>query len=696
MRRWFYTKVVKYRKPIMVFFVLLAIASAFMYPKVYVDYELINYLPKDTPSTTALEVMEKEFGADIPNTQVVVCDVSRREAEEYKEKIEATDGVLSVMWIDSLLPINMPLEMLPEGMTESYFKDGNAQFVVTVDSDKQLDTIPALYDIIGEDNMLAGSAALTVVATINTVKEVILITIIAIFFLLFVLILTTTSWTEPFVILFGLGIAVIINAGTNLIFGKISFVTNSTGMILQMAVALDYSVFLIHRFEECLKEDPDPEKAMVEALTLSSSSIMSSGLTTVIGFLALAFMEFLIGADLGIALSKGVAISLITTLIFMPGVILGTYRLMERTRHMKFLPPFDRFGRFVLRVTVPLMVVFAIAIVPSFIGSRNNQYLYGGSRIYGPDTRIGADIDRISEIFGDMDSYVMMVPRGDVGKERTLIQRIEEDPKVLSVISPESVMGSGLPSDVLPDDMLSQLRSENYDRLLISVAVPMESDETFELVESLRRKADRFYPGEYYLTGNGVNNYDLKVSITGDMLKVNLIAVIAVFVVLLLTMQNLVLPVILVLVIETAIWFNLSISWIMGSPLFYLAYLIISSVQLGATVDYAILLTQRYRENRNMLGISPRECIVKTISDNTVSIMTSAFAVSVMGFLLAIFSSQRMIAQVGLLLGRGTLCSLFAVLFVLPGLLMTFDRQVIKSFDFSGRIHGTRRVDRTA
>ena len=236
----------------------------------------------------------------------------------------------------------------------------------------------------------------------------------------------------------------------------------------------------------------------------------------------------------------------------------------------------------------------------------------------------------------------------------------------------------------------------NYDRIVMSVSLPSESEETFAFVEKMYETADRYYPGSYHLVSEGVNVNDLKNVITSDNLKVNLVAIAAVFMILVLTMRNLLLPLILVLVIETAIWVNMSISLITGTPLFYMSYLIVSSVQLGATVDYAILFAQRYRENRLTLGFTPRESVVKTISDNTVSIMTSGLAVSFMGFLLAIFSTQGIIAQIGLLLGRGTLCSLFLVLFVLPGLLMVFDRFVIHYFSFGNMFRSAEKSKKTA
>lgn len=677
MKRRFYSSAVKYRKAIMVLFAVLTVASAFMYPKVKVNYDTINYLPADYNSTESLRVMREEFG-DMPNARVVLRDVSRQEIREYKEKLEAIDGVLSVTWMDTFIPVDVPEEMLPDSVKESYYKDGNALLTVTVDESKQYQAVSEMYEVVGDKGYMYGNSVLTAVAAESTLKEGIVITIAGVALLLIFLTITTTSWAEPLIIALGLLIAVIINAGTNLIFGTISFLTSATGVMLQMAVAIDYSVFLIHRFEECRKEYSDPEEAMVEALTLSSSSILSSGFTTVIGFLALTTMKFLIGRDLGLALSKGVIICLLVTLTFMPGVILYTYRWMEKTAHRSFMPSFEGLGIFVLRATVPMMIAFTLAIIPSYICSERNSFWYGGSHMYGPETRLGADQRKISELFGDADTYVIMVPRGEEGKERALISELRKDDRITSILSPESFMGMSLPLDMLPDNMTGQLRSEKYDRIVLTVAESAESEGAFKLVQDIRDVMDKHYPDGYYLVGSGVVNYDLKQVVTGDRQRVNIIAVLAVFAVLVITMRGILLPFILVMVIETAIWINMSISYINGSYLFYISYLIASPVLLGATVDYAILFTQRYKENRMDLGIPPKESIVKTIKDNTVSILTSGLTLSVIGFLLAIFSSQGMIAQVGLLLGRGTLCSLFAVLFVLPGFLILFDRYVIK------------------
>lgn len=335
----------------------------------------------------------------------------------------------------------------------------------------------------------------------------------------------------------------------------------AAGNILQLAVSLDYSVFLLHRLTECRKQNENAKDAMVEALTMSTSSILSSGLTTVIGFIALCLMRFQIGPDLGRALAKGIAISLITVFIFMPVLILATYKWIDRFEHRPFVPSFSGFGKFVQKIMFPMVIIFFVVIVPSYLASNSNSFYYGASKIFGPNTKLGADTESIQD--------------------------------------------------------------------------------TFNLVKTIRKTAEKYYPDEWYLAGEGVSTYDLMDTITKDMTKVNLVAIGAVFIVLLLTLKSFILPVILVLSIETAIWINLSVPYFTDSTIFYIAYLIISSIQLGATVDYAIPMTERYKEYRQNMG--KREVIVSTLSAVTVSILTSGSALTVVGFLLGIISTHGLL-----------------------------------------------------
>ena len=547
---------------------------------------------------------------------------------------------------------------------------------MTIEEDRRIEAVSSIREIIGEDNAMTGSAVSTAISTTETVLEVNKISIFTVLFVLVVLVMTTNSWMEPLIVLIGLGLAIVINNGTNLIFGEISFVTNAAGSILQLAVSLDYSVFLLHRFEECRQENPDVKAAMTEALCKSTSSILSSGLTTVIGFLALVLMQFRLGPDLGLALAKGVAISLITVFVFMPSFILLTYKWLDKTRHKDLLPKFDLFGKSVQKMTIPMVCIFVILIIPAYLASNANDYYYGSSNIFGNETQLGSDTAVIESVFGKSDTYVLMVPAGDTATETELSQELNNLPQVTSIISYVDLAGAEIPLEYLDENTLSQLISKNYSRMVLSVDVPYEGEETFALVEQVRNIAQKYYSDTYYLAGEGVSTYDLMETVTDDMVKVNFMAIAAVFIVLLLSLRSISLPIVLVLSIETAIWINLSIPYFMDTTIFYIAYLIISSIQLGATVDYAILMTDRYKENREMMN--KKAAVIQTISDVTVSILTSGSVLTVVGLLLGYITTNQLLGQLGIFIGRGAILSLIIVLFVLPGLLYLFDPLIIR------------------
>ena len=671
-----YTKIVNHPKLIITVFVILFIICAVCKQGVSVDYDMNDYLPEDSASTVALDLMDEEFGGGIPNARVMVKDVTIPEALEYKAEIEAIDGVTDVTWLDDAQSVEVPLETLDQTVVEDYYKDGNALFTVTIEADKRISAVNSIRDLIGDDNAMTGSAVSTATATQSTIKEVSKIAVFAVLFVLIVLAITTSSWMEPIIVMIGLGIAVIINAGSNLIFGEISFVTNAAGNILQLAVSLDYSVFLLHRFTECRQRNDNNKDAMIEALALSTSSILSSGLTTVIGFLALCLMQFQIGPDLGRALAKGIAISLITVFVFMPVLILSTVKWIDKFEHKPLLQSFKKFGGFVQKIMFPMLIIFFVVMIPSYLASNANSFNYGASKIFGDSTQLGADTNAIQDIFGKSDTYVLMIPKEDKATQKELSDSLHDIPEVSSIISYVDTVGMEIPESYLDEATYSKLCSDKYTRMVITVDAEYEGEKTFNLVENIRSTAQQYYPDEWYLAGEGVSTYDLMDTITADMVKVNLVAIGAVFVVLLITMRSVALPASLVLSIETAIWINLSIPYFKGSTIFYIAYLIISSIQLGATVDYAILLTDRYKGFRE--SMNKKEAIVNTISAVTVSILTSGSVLTVVGFLLGAISTHGVLSQLGYFLGKGTLCSLAVVLFVLPGLLYIFDRAFIK------------------
>lgn len=672
----FYMSLVNHRKTMVMIFTMVFVVCLLLGNLVKVNYDINDYLPESSPSTVSLELMQEEFDGGIPNARIMISDVTIPEALEYKEKLEAVDGVTAVTWLDDVVSIFVPLSTLDTDTLETYYKDNNALFTVTIEEDRRIEAVSSIRELIGEDNAMTGSAVSTAISTTETVLEVNKISIFTVLFVLVVLVMTTNSWMEPLIVLIGLGLAIVINNGTNLIFGEISFVTNAAGSILQLAVSLDYSVFLLHRFEECRQENPDVKAAMTEALCKSTSSILSSGLTTVIGFLALVLMQFRLGPDLGLALAKGVAISLITVFVFMPSFILLTYKWLDKTRHKDLLPKFDLFGKIVKKVTIPMVCIFVILIIPAYLASNANDYYYGSSNIFGSETQLGSDTALIESVFGKSDTYVLMVPVGDTATETELSQELNSLPQVTSIISYVDLAGAEIPLEYLDENTLSQLISKNYSRMVLSVDVPYEGEDAFSLVEQVRDIAQKYYSDTYYLAGEGVSTYDLMETVTDDMVKVNFMAIAAVFIVLLLSLRSISLPIVLVLSIETAIWINLSIPYFMDTTIFYIAYLIISSIQLGATVDYAILMTDQYKENREMMN--KKAAVIQTISDVTVSILTSGSVLTVVGLLLGYITTNQLLGQLGIFIGRGAILSLIIVLFVLPGLLYLFDPLIIR------------------
>ena len=675
--RKLYESIVNHKKTVIVAFVMAMIVSAVCSTMVNVNYDINDYLPDGTASTVALDTMNEEYDMSIPNARVMVSNLTVAQALEMKQKLSEIEGVEDVTWLDDVVDTDIPLETADKDTVENYYKDNKALFTVTINEHTRIETVNAIRDLIGDDNSMAGAAINTAIAAQATNKEVKNIIFLVIPICLAVLFLTSSSWIEPILLLGSIGVAILLNKGSNLMFGTISFVTNAAGGVLQLAVSMDYSIFLLHRFQEMREEGQAPKEAMINALCKSTGSILSSGLTTVIGFAALILMRFKIGPDMGLAMAKAIFLSLITVFVLFPVVLLYCYPLIDKTKHKSFLPDFGKFGQFVTKLMVPAVLVFVLFIIPCNLGQKENFFSYGSSQIFSTDTQIGRDTKIIEDTFGKSNNLVLMVPKGDLEKETELSKKLHDMPEVTSILSYVDNAGAEVPMDYVDNETLSKLISDNYSRLVLTVDADFEGEKTFNLIEEIRSLAKSYYGDKYLLAGESASTYDLMYTITKDNDRVNLIAIGAVFVVLLLSMKSITIPVILVLAIETAIWINLSVPYFTNDFVFYIAYLIISSVQLGATVDYAILLTSRYMEVRETA--SKKKTIVETLRSTTVSIMTSASILTIAGLLLWKISTHGILSQLGHLLARGTALSTLIVLFVIPGMLYIFDGLIQKT-----------------
>ena len=660
----------KHKKSVTVLFLTAALIFGLMIPLVRINYNMADYLPEDAQSTKALQIMADEFGGSVPNIRIMVPVTSIPEALAFKKQLEAIDGISDVLWLDSAADLKQPLQMLEPDTVGTYYKDGMALFDATVSPGAEAETVEALYRLAGSDGALSGEAVTIASAQEMAQSETLRAMLILVPLILLILLLFTSSWIEPLFFLLAIGVAVLINLGTNLFLGEISFITQAVSPILQLAVSLDYAIFLLHRFSECRQEAEDPQPAMQMAMKKAFSAIAASAATTLFGFVALSFMNFRIGPDLSLNLVKGILLSFLSVMIFLPAVTLCFYRWIDKTRHRQLLPVWKGIGKFVLRLRIPVLILIALLIVPGYLAQTRASFTYGmGDN--SPGSRLMRDDEAINTVFGESTAIVLLVPKGHVAAEKALDQTLKGLDHVTGVISYTAMADAAIPSDYLDASVTSQFYSDHYTRMIVNTDTQEEGAVAFETVEQVMGAARSLYPEGVYSCGESVNLYDMKTTVTADNSRVNLIALISIALVLLLTFRSLTFPLLLLLTIETAIWINLAVPYFQDSTLNYLGFLVINTVQLGATVDYAILLSDRYKENRKSLPA--REALCKTLANNYLSILVSGSILSFAGFCLYLTSSNQIISQLGLLLGRGTLLSMLMVLFFLPALLLLFD-----------------------
>lgn len=669
-------RIIKHKKSIVITFMVLTIVSVVVQFGVPVNHDMVDYLPDDAPSMKSMDVMDKEFDDDVANTRVMIKDVSIQEALAYKEKLEAIDGVSGVMWLDDVIDIKTPIEMADTDTVTSYYKDGDALFSFEIEDGKEVEATDAVYDLIGKGNAMSGDALDTALSQKMTGEEAMNAALILIPIVILILLLSTTSWMEPIFFLTAIGVSVLINMGTNIFIGEISFVTQAVAPILQLAVSLDYAIFLLHSFTDYRQTAKTPEEAMKLAMKRSFPAIAASASTTVFGFMALMFMKFGLGADLGLNLLKGIILSFISVMIFLPALTLILYKWIDKTQHRPFLPSKYNIGKYIMKLRIPVLLIVAILIVPAFLAQSHTNFLYGTGE-HPHDTRAGQDAKKIEDVFGKFTPMVLLVPKGDLAREEEMVQDLDELDDVKSTVSYVNTVGAGIPPEYLDESETEPFFSKHFSRITLNTTTDTEGDEAFALVDKVKEIAADYYGNKYHALGESVTLYDMKDIVEKDNTLVNLLTVITIAIVLLITFRSISFPVILLLTIETSVWINLSFPYFSDSPLVFIGYLIISTVQLAATVDYGILFTENYTLLRKEM--SAIDAIKKTINEKIFSIGVSASILSSVGFILWATSSDPIVSSIGLLLGRGALLAFLLVVLLLPALLLVFDRVIEKT-----------------
>lgn len=684
--------IINHRKLIEKIFTVLVLLSLICAPMVGINYDLTKYLPDSSPSAQALDIMEDEF--TYPGMgRVMLKDVTLYEAKNIKDRIADVDGVDMVMWADLTTNIYGSSEFIDyDDIDDYYHEDNQTAYMDIVFKDKDSSTqthkaVRQIEQIVGEHGLVAGSATsdTNLGPTIN--KEVARVMVLAVIIIYIILTITTTSWFEPVMFLSILGIAIVINMGTNIFLGEISFLSNAVGAVLQLACSMDYSIFLLHAFTQERAQGIEPEQAMANAWRSAFSSVFASGMTTIVGFAAMCLMNFGIGPDMGIVLAKGIAISLATVLLLMPALILRFQDIVAKTKHRPFIPTQSRgIGNFAFRIRRPLFIAVLLIIIPCYVAQGMANFSYGNEAVANsPGTPVYEAEQQMNAEFGKSNMMIALVPLDSNLTEKQMTDEIDDLPYVKYALSLSSVLPEGIPEDFLPENITSIMHSEHWARIIINVRSSGESEDAFHFADSIRAIVNRYYPGETtYLVGVTPSTQDIKSIIVPDYNRVNIVSLLGVALVVALTYKALILPLVVLIPIECAIFINTALPYIYGQRTMYLGFIIVGCIQLGATVDYSILMTGNYLDARTQGD--KKEAAIRAVSTSAESVMTSGMIVMTVAYGLYFMTSVEAISSLGRLIGRGAFISVIMVLFFLPMCLMIFDRFIVKP-DHAERKH---------
>lgn len=682
-----------HRRVVIVIAALLFIVSVLCIPSVKINYQFSDYLPESSESTVSLRVMEEAFNSPTPNSNIMVEGLSLTQASELATHMETIEGVEEVMWLGTTCDISQPLETYDPDVVSAYKKGDSYLYQVALDTSVATQSMDLIREVANEvgatDVSMSGEAINSAVAQGSSDFEIQLILVMAVIVILGLLLITSEAWFEPVLFLSVIGISIVYNLGTNIIFGEISFITQMCAAVLQLAVSMDYGIVMLHAFRGFKAQGLTSYDAAVAAMHKAAAVIASSAATTFFGFLSLCVMAFLIGADMGVVLAKGIVFSFLCVLFLLPILVLSSEKLLKKTAHKKFLPSFDKFAVWCMRIAVPFTVIIALITVPAYLGQKQPNFVYGASGFVEPGTELYEETNAINDTFGAQEQWVMLVPEGDWGRELQMVKRIEDLEGVSAVTSYVTAVSANIPTDMVPSEDLSQLVSGGYSRIVVSTSVEGESEEAFSLVQALRDIGDEFYPEENYLVGSAVTSYDMSLIVNDDSLRIFIASVVAIGLVLLLMFRSLSIPLMLLLTIEISIWINLAIPYFTGESIQYIGYLIISAIMLGATVDYTIILSRAYLDRR--VEMEKRPAMLSAISYSAITILTSATILTVCGAFIGIISSNGVIAGLGTLIGRGAFIAALNTFLLLPILFMVLDKVVEKTTWKARFYHGDDR-----
>ena len=672
--------VVKFRIPIIILALILAVPSVLGMIGTRINYDMLDYLPDTMDTVVGQQKLLDEFGKGAFSF-IIVEDMPDKDVSALKQKIEKVDHVETVLWYDSLVDISVPKELLPEKIYNE-FNTKNATmlavfFNTSTSADITMDAVREIRSIAGKQCFVSGMSALVTDLKDLCEKEEPIYVAIAVVLAAVAMVVFLDGWLVPFVFLASIGLMILLNLGTNYFFGEVSYITKALSAVLQLAVTMDYSIFLWHSYNEEREHFDDHKKAMEVAISKTLTSVVGSSLTTVAGFAALCFMTFTLGRDLGIVMAKGVILGVIGCVTVLPSMILVLDKPLHATRHRPLLPDMNGLARGVVKIFPVFLIIFALLIVPSLYGYQktNDEVYYDMGQCLPEDMEYVIANSKLSEDFNIASTHMILIDaKTDPKQVRNMCSEMEKVDGVKYVLGLESVIGSRVPEEVLPERLTKMLKSDNLELLLVNSSYKVASDKVNAQINELNTILKK-YDQNGMLIGEAPCMKDMIETTNHDFQVVNAVSIVAIFVIILLVERSISLPFILIAVIELAIFINLGLPHYLGQSLPFIAPICISTIQLGATVDYAILMTTRYKAER--IALKPKAQAVQiALATSIPSIIVSGMGLFAATFGVAIYSDIDIISSMCMLMARGAIISMLLVIFILPALLMLCDRLI--------------------
>ena len=674
--------IVKLRVPILIVSVLLLIPSIFGFVSTRINYDILSYLPSDIETMKGQDIMLDEFGKG--GFSLVMLDgMDDKDVEKVKEKIEKVDHVCDVLWYDTLADVSLPKEVLPDDIYDFFNTDNSTMMAVFFDeatsADGSLEAVKEIRSIAGEQCFVSGMSSVVEDIKDLTMQEAPMYVVIAVILTSIILALTMDSFLIPLFFMLSVGMAIIYNMGTNFIQGEISFITEALAAVLQLAVTIDYSIFLWHSYKEEKEKHPgDNKEAMAVAIGKTITSVVSSSITTVAGFLALCFMSYELGMDMGIVMAKGVVIGVICCITVLPSMILVFDKALEKTMHKDLVPSLEKPSKFIIKHHAAFIVLFIVVLIPAVYGQINTNVYYNLTDTLPKDLNSVIANTKLDEEYNMATTHMLLVDADMEPKEvNSMLDEMGKVDGVSFSMSLDTLIGPSIPREIVPDSVTKILKSDKWQLMLIGSEYKVASDEENAQIDELS-KILKSYDKDGMLIGEAAATKDLIDITDHDFKVVNIVSIAAIFIIILIALRSVSLPIILVAVIEFAITVNMGVPCFTNTTIPFIASVVIGTIQLGATVDYAILMTTRYKTERNA-GKDKHEAVTIALTTSMKSIMVSALGFFASTFGVGVYSSVDMISQLCTLMSRGAIISMITVICILPSMLMLFDKVIINT-----------------